>query len=144
VKSKVDFDRGRNRVLYLRYTNEKNIQDGKTWETVVLEDFAELRKEGFRNPTPNALGLGYAKAVSAVHRHAYEHQSTWCLSPPAGDCCAFRLVGAGGRGVLARLSWCRSHQPRDCGLADVESPRHVCLCLAIAKPLECFGPLMGC
>jgi hypothetical protein len=26
-------------------------------------------------------------------------------------------------------------QARDRGLTDVESPRHVCLCLAIAKPL---------
>jgi hypothetical protein len=47
-----------------------------------------------------------SSSCERVHRHAYEHQSARCLSRPAGHCCAFRLVGAGGRGVLARLSWC--------------------------------------
>jgi hypothetical protein len=38
------------RALYLRYRGEKNVQDGKPWETVVLEDFAELRKAGLTDP----------------------------------------------------------------------------------------------
>ena len=28
----------------------KNVQGGKSWETVILEDFAELRKAGLTHP----------------------------------------------------------------------------------------------
>jgi hypothetical protein len=41
------------RLLYLKYRGEKNVQGGKPWETIILEDFAELRKAGLthlRNP----------------------------------------------------------------------------------------------
>jgi hypothetical protein len=38
------------RALYLRYRREKDVQDGKPWETVVLEDFSELRKAGLTHP----------------------------------------------------------------------------------------------
>jgi tetratricopeptide (TPR) repeat protein len=38
------------RALYLRYRGEKNVQDDKPWETVILEDFAELRKAGLSHP----------------------------------------------------------------------------------------------
>jgi hypothetical protein len=34
------------RALYLRYRGEKNVQNGKPWEPVVLENFAEMRKAG--------------------------------------------------------------------------------------------------
>jgi hypothetical protein len=34
----------------LKYRGQKNVQDGKSWEVVVLEDFAELRKVGLTNP----------------------------------------------------------------------------------------------
>ncbi len=34
------------RALYLKYRGQKNVQNGKSWEAVVLEDFAELRKAG--------------------------------------------------------------------------------------------------
>jgi len=34
------------RSLYLQYRGAKNVQGGKSWETVILEDFAELRKAG--------------------------------------------------------------------------------------------------
>jgi tetratricopeptide (TPR) repeat protein len=38
------------RTLYLRYRHEANVQNGKSWETLVLEDFAELRKAGLAHP----------------------------------------------------------------------------------------------
>ena len=34
------------RALYLQYRGKKNVANDKSWETVVLEDFAELRKAG--------------------------------------------------------------------------------------------------
>jgi len=48
------------RALYLRYTNERNVQDGKPWETVVLEDFAELRKEGLARPLMDEIERRFA------------------------------------------------------------------------------------
>jgi hypothetical protein len=38
------------RALYLRYRGEKNVHDEKPWESVVLEDFTELRKAGLTHP----------------------------------------------------------------------------------------------
>jgi tetratricopeptide (TPR) repeat protein len=38
------------RTLYLRYRREPNVQNGKSWETLALEDFAELRKAGLAHP----------------------------------------------------------------------------------------------
>jgi tetratricopeptide (TPR) repeat protein len=37
------------RALYLRYRGENKVQGDKSWDTVVLEDFAELRKVGLTN-----------------------------------------------------------------------------------------------
>jgi tetratricopeptide (TPR) repeat protein len=34
------------RSLYLRYRGEQNVRNGKSWENIVREDFAELRKAG--------------------------------------------------------------------------------------------------
>jgi hypothetical protein len=38
------------RALYLKYRGQKDVLDGKSWEAVILEDFAELRKAGLTNP----------------------------------------------------------------------------------------------
>ena len=38
------------RALYLQYRGQKNVEGEKTWEIVVLEDFAELRKGGLNHP----------------------------------------------------------------------------------------------
>jgi hypothetical protein len=38
------------RALYIRYRSEKNVQNGKSWETTVFEDFSELRKGGLTHP----------------------------------------------------------------------------------------------
>jgi eukaryotic-like serine/threonine-protein kinase len=37
------------RALYLKYRGEKGVQSGKSWQVVILEDFAELRKNGLRS-----------------------------------------------------------------------------------------------
>jgi hypothetical protein len=38
------------RVLYLRYRRERNVQDDESWETVLVNDFALLRKSGLGHP----------------------------------------------------------------------------------------------
>jgi hypothetical protein len=43
------------RTLYVRYRLEKNVKNGKAWETLVLEDFAELRKAGLHHPLMNEI-----------------------------------------------------------------------------------------
>jgi tetratricopeptide (TPR) repeat protein len=41
---------GEARALYLLYRGAKNIQGDKSWETVIVQDFAELRKAGLSHP----------------------------------------------------------------------------------------------
>jgi hypothetical protein len=38
------------RALYLKYRGEKKVHGEKSWEAVVLEDFAELRKAELSHP----------------------------------------------------------------------------------------------
>lgn len=38
------------RALYLRYRGEKDVSEEKHWETIVFEDFVELRKAGLSHP----------------------------------------------------------------------------------------------
>jgi tetratricopeptide (TPR) repeat protein len=38
------------RTLYLKYSGHKDVQKGKSWEAVILEDFADLRKAGLTKP----------------------------------------------------------------------------------------------
>jgi tetratricopeptide (TPR) repeat protein len=38
------------RALYLKYRGTKNVQSEESWDTVILEDFAELRKAGLTHP----------------------------------------------------------------------------------------------
>jgi tetratricopeptide (TPR) repeat protein len=38
------------RSIYLKYRGTKDVGDGKSWETAILEDFAEFRKAGLTNP----------------------------------------------------------------------------------------------
>ena len=48
------------RALYLHYRGEKNVQTGKSWETSVLEDFAELRKAGLTHPLMDEIEKRFA------------------------------------------------------------------------------------
>jgi hypothetical protein len=41
---------GEARALYLQYRGAKNVTGVKSWETIILEDFAELRKAGLSHP----------------------------------------------------------------------------------------------
>ena len=50
------------RALYLKYRGQKNVQEGKSWEAVVLEDFAELRKAGVTNPLMDEIEKQFASA----------------------------------------------------------------------------------
>jgi tetratricopeptide (TPR) repeat protein len=47
------------RTIYLRNRGEKG-QDGKPWETVVLEDFAEMRKAGLTHPLMDEIEKRFA------------------------------------------------------------------------------------
>ena len=38
------------RAVYLKYRGVKDVQGGKSWDAVILEDFADLRKNGLTNP----------------------------------------------------------------------------------------------
>ena len=48
------------RALYLRYCGRKKVQDEKPWETVVFEDFAELRKAGLTDPLMDEIKERFA------------------------------------------------------------------------------------
>jgi tetratricopeptide (TPR) repeat protein len=48
------------RALYLRYRGEKNVFQGDSWETIVLEDFAELRQAGLTHPLMQEIEKAFA------------------------------------------------------------------------------------
>ncbi len=48
------------RALYLRHRGAPNVQDDNPWETVVLEDFAELRKAGLTHPLMHEIEHAFA------------------------------------------------------------------------------------
>jgi tetratricopeptide (TPR) repeat protein len=48
------------RTLYLRYRDEKNVL-GKPWDTVILEDFAEMRKAGLMHPLMDEITKLFAR-----------------------------------------------------------------------------------
>lgn len=43
------------RSVYLRYLGVKNVQSGKPWEVVILDDFTALRRAGLSNPLMNEI-----------------------------------------------------------------------------------------
>jgi hypothetical protein len=43
------------RALYLKYRGRKDVSEGKSWEIVVQEDFAQLRKVGLSDPLMDAI-----------------------------------------------------------------------------------------
>ena len=47
------------RALYLQYRGTKKVQDEKSWETVILEDFAELRKAGLTHPLMDEIEITF-------------------------------------------------------------------------------------
>jgi hypothetical protein len=38
------------RSIYLKYMGQQKVQGEKSWEAIVLEDFAQLRKSGLTHP----------------------------------------------------------------------------------------------
>jgi tetratricopeptide (TPR) repeat protein len=48
------------RTLYLRYRDEKNVQNGKSWKPIIVEDFAEMRKAGLMNPLMEEIAKLFA------------------------------------------------------------------------------------
>ena len=49
------------RSVYERYRGEKNEQGDKSWETGVLEDFAEIRKAGLTNPLMDEIDKQFTR-----------------------------------------------------------------------------------
>jgi hypothetical protein len=50
------------RSLYLKYRDQKNVTDGKSWQAVILDDFAQLRKAGLNNPLMDEIEKTFASA----------------------------------------------------------------------------------
>jgi tetratricopeptide (TPR) repeat protein len=48
------------RAIYLQHLGEKNIADGKSWEDVILGDFAQFRKGGFVRPLMDEITKRFA------------------------------------------------------------------------------------
>jgi hypothetical protein len=50
------------RALYLQFRGEKKVQGEKSWETIVVEDFAELRKAGLTHSLMDEIEKRFAGA----------------------------------------------------------------------------------
>ena len=50
------------KALYLQYRGQKNVQDDKPWEAVVLEDFSQMRKAGLTHPLMDTIERQFAAA----------------------------------------------------------------------------------
>jgi tetratricopeptide (TPR) repeat protein len=50
------------RALYLKYRSATNVQEGKPWPTLILEDFAALRKAGLTNPLMDEIAKDFVSA----------------------------------------------------------------------------------
>jgi hypothetical protein len=48
------------RAIYLEYRGTKNVEDEKSWESVTLQDFAELRKAGRKHPLMGEIEKSFA------------------------------------------------------------------------------------
>ncbi len=48
------------RVLYLQYRGQKNVEEQKSWETVIVDDFAKLRKAGLSRPLMDEIEKQFA------------------------------------------------------------------------------------
>ncbi len=51
------------RALSLKYRDQKNVQDDKPWTTVILDDFADLRKKGLTDPLMTKIEKQFAGRV---------------------------------------------------------------------------------
>jgi hypothetical protein len=49
------------RALYLQYRGQKNVEGQKSWEVVILEDFAEFRKVGLARPLMDEIEKQFAE-----------------------------------------------------------------------------------
>ena len=50
------------RALYLKYRGQKDVEDGKSWENVILGDFAELQKAGLTRPLMTEIEKSFRAA----------------------------------------------------------------------------------
>ena len=57
------------RAVYLRYRGEKNVNEGKPWETTILSDFAELRKAGLTHPLMDEIEKVFAEPAQEEVRN---------------------------------------------------------------------------
>ena len=51
------------RAIYLKYWGCQKVQGVKSWEAVVLEDFAELRKAGLTHPLMDEIAQAFPAKV---------------------------------------------------------------------------------
>jgi tetratricopeptide (TPR) repeat protein len=50
------------RALYLKYRGATNVSGDESWEVVILEDFAELRKAGLSHPLMDEIESKFTKS----------------------------------------------------------------------------------
>jgi hypothetical protein len=50
------------RGLYLKYRDQKDVVNGQSWQTIVLEDFSGLRKAGLTNPLMDEVEKSFMSA----------------------------------------------------------------------------------
>ena len=50
------------RALYLKYRGEKNVMAGKSWEAIIVEGFAALRKQGLTAPLMDEIEKQFSSA----------------------------------------------------------------------------------
>src|SRR5262249_38282565 len=48
------------RAIYLRHRGEQKVQEDKSWETIVLEDFSDLRNAGVRPPLMDEIEKAFS------------------------------------------------------------------------------------
>jgi hypothetical protein len=48
------------RALYLKYRGQQNVVGEKSWEAVILEDFAEFQKAGLTHPLMQDIEKAFA------------------------------------------------------------------------------------
>jgi hypothetical protein len=48
------------RALYLKYRGQQQVQGDKSWEAVVLEDFAKIQKAGLTHPLMQEIEKAFA------------------------------------------------------------------------------------
>ena len=76
---------GEARAIYLRHRGVAKAQAGKSWEDLVLDDFAALRKAGFASPVMDEIEETFSQAKAAEQSPAQPSKSGQTVAPQSGQ-----------------------------------------------------------